>query len=314
MKKKIIASAALIPTAGTAAAGLMFFHKSCDRINGCWGIEKEDRTPEEDKYLIYRPKFELMRERIRVLPYEEVTITSFDGLKLYGRYYHNPQAKRAVLCAHGYRSTAIGDFYASFEHLYQEASLLLIDERSCGKSEGKYITFGALEKRDVCQWAFWLDEKEEKKLPIYLYGVSMGATTVLLTSVMLLPENVKGILADCGFTSAAEILNEVFIDSFKVKPRIMLRIMEIYTRSLGHFRLNEADARRALLRAKLPVRFMHGTDDDFVNVRHTQRNFEACASDKDVLWVEGAPHACAAVEGGERYLAYIDKFFAEREA
>ena len=314
MKKKILATTALIPTAGVAAAGLVFFHKVFDRIEGVWGIERTDREPGDDQYLPFRPKYEEVKRMIHTLPYEEVTITSFDGLKLYARYYPNPDAKRAILCAHGYRSTAIGDFYASFEHLYKEASLLLIDERSCGKSEGSYSSFGALEKKDVQLWAEWLDKRVRHKLPLYLYGISMGAATVLLASVLKLPENVKGVLADCGYTSGNDILNDVFKDSYKVKPRLMTKVLDLYAGRLGHFHLKDCDVRRALLNAKLPVRFMHGLDDDFVFPRNTQRNYDACSvEDKDILWVEGAGHACAAVCGGERYLAYMDAFFAERE-
>lgn len=314
MKKKILATTALIPTAGVAAAGLVFFHKVFDRIEGVWGIERTDREPGDDQYLPFRPKYEEVKRMIHTLPYEEVTITSFDGLKLYARYYPNPDAKRAILCAHGYRSTAIGDFYASFEHLYKEASLLLIDERSCGKSEGSYSSFGALEKKDVQLWAEWLDKRVRHKLPLYLYGISMGAATVLLASVLKLPENVKGVLADCGYTSGNDILHDVFKDSYKVKPRLMTKVLDLYAGRLGHFHLKDCDVRRALLNAKLPVRFMHGLEDDFVFPRNTQRNYDACSvEDKDILWVEGAGHACAAVCGGERYLAYMDAFFAERE-
>jgi len=314
MKKKILATTALIPTAGVAAAGLVFFHKVFDRIEGVWGIERTDREPGDDQYLPFRPKYEEVKRMIHTLPYEEVTITSFDGLKLYARYYPNPNAKRAILCAHGYRSTAIGDFYASFEHLYKEASLLLIDERSCGKSEGSYSSFGALEKKDVQLWAEWLDKRVRHKLPLYLYGISMGAATVLLASVLKLPENVKGVLADCSYTSGNDILHDVFKDSYKVKPRLMTKVLDLYAGRLGHFHLKDCDVRRALLNAKLPVRFMHGLDDDFVFPRNTQRNYDACSvEDKDILWVEGAGHACAAVCGGERYLAYMDAFFAERE-
>ena len=314
MKKKILATTALIPTAGVAAAGLVFFHKVFDRIEGVWGIERTDREPGDDQYLPFRPKYEEVKRMIHTLPYEEVTITSFDGLKLYARYYPNPDARRAILCAHGYRSTAIGDFYASFEHLYKEASLLLIDERSCGKSEGSYSSFGALEKKDVQLWAEWLDKRVRHKLPLYLYGISMGAATVLLASVLKLPENVKGVLADCGYTSGNDILHDVFKDSYKVKPRLMTKVLDLYAGRLGHFHLKDCDVRRALLNAKLPVRFMHGLEDDFVFPRNTQRNYDACSiEDKDILWVEGAGHACAAVCGGERYLAYMDAFFAERE-
>jgi len=314
MKKKILATTALIPTAGVAAAGLVFFHKVFDRIEGVWGIERTDREPGDDQYLPFRPKYEEAKRMIHTLPYEEVTITSFDGLKLYARYYPNPNAKRAILCAHGYRSTAIGDFYASFEHLYKEASLLLIDERSCGKSEGSYSSFGALEKKDVQLWAEWLDKRVRHKLPLYLYGISMGAATVLLASVLKLPENVKGVLADCSYPPGNDILHDVFKDSYKVKPRLMTKVLDLYAGRLGHFHLKDCDVRRALLNAKLPVRFMHGLDDDFVFPRNTQRNYDACSvEDKDILWVEGAGHACAAVCGGERYLAYMDAFFAERE-
>ena len=147
-----------------------------------------------------------------------------------------------------------------------------------------------------------------------IYSLPDMLMVILLASVLKLPENVKGVLADCGYTSGNDILHDVFKDSYKVKPRLMTKVLDLYAGRLGHFHLKDCDVRRALLNAKLPVRFMHGLDDDFVFPRNTQRNYDACSiEDKDILWVEGAGHACAAVCGGERYLAYMDAFFAERE-
>ena len=61
--------------------------------------------------------------------------------------------------------------------------------------------FGLIERFDCLEWVEWATAKCGSELPIYLCGVSMGATTVLMAAGLELPENVHGITADCGFTS-----------------------------------------------------------------------------------------------------------------
>ena len=131
---------------------------------------------------------------------QDCYIKSIDGLKLHALYLPAEDAKRIVILSHGYRGSRFGtlSFMAKYLHEHQ-CDVLFIEHRCCGDSEGKYITFGAKEQWDVQQWAVYVSERNKEKLPIYLYGQSMGAAAVLMASGHTLPAEVKGLIADCGF-------------------------------------------------------------------------------------------------------------------
>ena len=129
-------------------------------------------------------------------------VRSHDGLQLHAFYLPAENAGRTILLSHGYRGNGFGDFAPDARFLHEHGcNLLFIDQRSCGASEGKYITFGALEQEDVKRWCWYLAKRNKKRLPIYLFGKSMGASAVLMASGKELPHYVKGIIADCGFVS-----------------------------------------------------------------------------------------------------------------
>ena len=67
-------------------------------------------------------------------------ITSFDGLKLAARFFNNADPKKLVILFHGYRSIAENDFATQFKMYYELGyNILLIDQRSHGRSDGRYI-------------------------------------------------------------------------------------------------------------------------------------------------------------------------------
>ena len=79
--------------------------------------------------------------------------------------------------------------------------LLLCDLRAQGDSEGEFSTLGVLEKYDCLDWVEWAQNRFGDKNPIFLMGVSMGASIVMMSSDLELPDSVYGIIDDCGFTS-----------------------------------------------------------------------------------------------------------------
>ena len=141
---------------------------------------------------------------IRERPHEDVFTPGLDGARLHARLYRVPNAHATVILCHGYHSRAEHDFDAQFPALYASGgcNLLLIDERAHGLSEGKCLTFGQLERYDIAQWVHWVREHSRVQRPIALYGVSMGAASVLLAAQ--LPElrgELACVVADCGYSS-----------------------------------------------------------------------------------------------------------------
>lgn len=238
----------------------------------------------------------------------DVYIRSYDGLKLHGLWIPVKDPKGTVLLAHGYRSTMLVDFGLAFAYYHTLGMNILVpQQRSHGESEGRYITFGVKECRDMLQWIKYHNENFGPQ-QLVLSGLSMGASTVLYMADMELPSNVKGIIADCGFTSPKAILDKVFRSVTHLPSGPALWAADLFARVFAGFALDEKDTRRVLSRAKLPVLLIHGTDDDFVPCYMTQQGFEACTSQKNLLLVEGAGHGTSFLFDKQSYMEKILEF------
>ena len=229
------------------------------------GKGRDQIPPTENPH--YDPYREEMRRLFRQLqdrPFEFVTIESFDGLLLSGRYYHVADGAPLDIAFHGYRSSPLTDFSGGSELSFQMGhNLLLVDQRSHGRSQGRTITFGIKERKDVLQWVRYGVDRFGEDVQILLYGISMGGATVLMASELDLPKNIKGIIADCPYASPMEIILHVGKDmplpNWLIRPFVKLGAW-VY----GGFVLNETDALRAVKKAKVPILILHGEADSFV--------------------------------------------------
>ena len=234
----------------------------------------------------YYPLIKAGADYITSRTYEEHTIKSFDGLKLYGRYLKNGDSKKTVMLFHGYRSRGEKDFSGSFKY-YVECgfNVFIADQRSHGKSEGKLITFGVKESRDVISWLDYSDDKE-----IFIIGLSMGSATVQFSARFEMPENVKGIIADCGFDSPEKIIRKVAKQNFHINGFLLMPALNVLCKIFGGFSVYKVSSEKALKNLKVPILFIHGTADDFVSHYMSVSSFDAANEPKFMCSVDGAPH------------------------
>lgn len=256
---------------------------------------------------IYEPHRDTMRtwmERTRQLPFREFSITSFDGLKLYGKYYECQPGAPIELMFHGYRGLAERDLCGGVQRCFRLGrNALLVDQRTAGKSEGKVITFGIKERRDCVSWAEFM-AREFPGSKLILTGISMGASTVLMASELPLPETVVGIIADCGFTSPKAIIKKV-IRQMKLPPNLAYPFVRLGARLYGGFDLEEASALEAMKHCQLPIFFAHGEADNYVPCQMSLDNYNACTAPKQLLTVPGAGHGLCYIVDKDGYLAAL---------
>ena len=270
----------------------------------------EISIPEGDIYEPFREQMISWVKEARALPHEEVSITSFDGLKLYGKYYEYAPGAPIELMVHGYRGCAERDMCGGVQRCFALGrSALIVDQRASGTSDGHIITFGVKESRDCLRWVQFINEQFGPDQKIILTGISMGASTVLMASGKDLPENVVGVLADCGFTSAEEIIQKV-IRQLKL-PGFLLPLIKFGARLFGHFRLEDASAVEAVKQCKIPVIFFHGEADDYVPCDMSKQNYEACASKKRICTIPNAGHGLSYPAAPEVYLRALKEFAVE---
>lgn len=220
--------------------------------------------PKDPQYDPYRPEMKRIFQQLNDRPCKFVSIISHDGLKLSGRYYHIQDGAPLDIGFHGYRSHPITDFSGGTELSFQMGhNVLLIDQRAHGRSEGHTISFGILERLDLLDWVNYAISRFGNDVQILLYGVSMGGATVLMASDMDLPENVKGIIADCPYAKPLDVIEYVgkksSFPNWLIKPFVILSA-KIY----GAFDLLETDAVEAVKNAKVPILILHGEDDRYV--------------------------------------------------
>lgn len=236
-------------------------------------------------------------------PSEDLEILSFDGLRLHGRLLPLENAKGTILQFHGYRSCPDGDFGCAVPFMRSQGyQVLLVDQRAHQKSEGRYITFGILERQDALFWARELERRFGPEHRLYFDGISMGAATVLMASSLPLPESVRGIIADSGFSSPNAIIGSV-IRRLRLPAKPILWLMDLWCRLLTGASLGSYSVPEAMSQCQIPVLFVHGKADSLVPWEMSRENYDACQSKKTLLLVEGAEH-------GESFL--VDRAACEK--
>lgn len=254
------------------------------------------------------------REWLNQQKTKNVFIQSDDGLKLHATLLKNENAsKKTVICFHGYTSCSTNDYVALSKFYYEQGfNLLLVDERAHGQSDGKYIGFGVLDRRDALRWIDYTVKLFGDDSTIFLHGISMGAATVLMTSGLTLPNNVKTIVADCGFTSAYDVFSHVLKRDYHIPKFPIMSLTDLLTKAFAGYGYKDVNTLDEVAKTKVPIIFIHGSKDDFVPVWMSEQNYKACASDKQLLIIDGADHAEAYYVDKEAYekaiIAFIDKY------
>ena len=270
-----------------------------------WLVEDEVRKTS------YAPFYQSMVEAdkwLRDHNAESVYIESDDGLRLHGRWIPAEDAKGTIVLFHGYRSNVIVDFGPAFELYHNKGlNILVPDQRSHGKSQGRFITFGVKESADVMCWIKYHNETYGD-LPLFISGLSMGASTVMYVADQDLPENVRGIIADCGFTSPAAIIASVYNKVIHLPAGPTVFMTDLFARLFAGFSLFRKDTRRSLSQNKTPILIVHGTDDGFVPCRMSRQSYASCNGPKELLLVKGADHGVSFLTDTDLYKATVDRF------
>lgn len=261
---------------------------------------KTHLLPDTPQYAKVNPEIKRLIGEMEAVPFEEVSITTFDGLKLFARYYHLSDSAPIQIQFHGYRSTAVRDFSGGFSLARKMGrNLLVVDQRAGGKSEGTTICFGIKEKYDCLEWIKYALERFGD-VPIMLTGVSMGAATVLMASELDLPENVKCIVADCPYSSPEEII-ALQCKEMGIPPKIGMPFVRLGARLFGNLKLSGEGAEKAVRNTKVPILLVHGEEDDFVPCYMSEKIYSANPKMITFETFPNASHGISFLVDTERY-------------
>ena len=295
-----------------AAAAVLFTSWYCYRI--CFYSPKKGRRLPYDK--IDDPQFQAVEDTLfRVIsimeryPYEDVSIRAKDGVRLRGRYYHFHEDAPLLILCHGYRSAALRDCcggHALAQKLGFNA--LVIHQRAHGESGGHTITFGIKESDDMVRWAKYAQDRFGENTPVVLFGLSMGAATVLMGCAEGYPDNVKGIIADSPYSSPADIIKKVCRE--QGYSTTLYPFAKLGARIFGGFDLESRTALDAVGDTRIPILLIHGDDDRLVPCGMSREMAENCRGSSQIFTVPGAGHGLGCMVDPVGYEESVIRFLA----
>src|SRR5260370_24679698 len=248
-------------------------------------------------------------------PFEDLEMMSHDGLLLRGYYLTAkvPTTKTAIL-AHGYTGSAEKDMLG-FAKMSLEVfgyNVLMPDNRAHGESEGSYIGFGWLDRFDYVKWIYSMLNRVGPNAQIVLHGMSMGGATVLMTSGEKLPEQVKCVISDCGYTSVKDSLSYQAKRLYKLPAFPLIPLVGFVCKLRAGYTFGEASVLAQVKKTRKPILFIHGGEDTFVPTTMLDPLYEASNGPKEKCIIPSAGHGLAYATDvavyRQRVSAFLEKF------
>ena len=263
---------------------------------------------------IYEPFYEDMKtwtNQIRTMNHEIIKIKSDDNLTLVGSYYKCKKGAPIELMFHGYQGNAERDLCGGVIRAFAlERNVIIINHRASGPSQGHITTFGIKERKDCLKWIEYAVNRFGENVELHLTGVSMGAATVIMAGGENIPSNVKSILADCGYSSAKEVICKT-VKEMHLPPKIFYPFIKLGAFIFGHFNIDETSPIKALEKCKTPIIFMHGDIDDIVPLQMSIDMYNKVSSIKKLGIIKNAGHGLAYPADKELYVNILKEFEKE---
>ena len=240
--------------------------------------------------------------------YTDKYINSFDNLKLHGYEVKNKiKTDKWAIVVHGY--TSEGELVSSkAKHFYEMGyNILVPDLRGHGKSEGDYIGMGWDDRLDIIDWINFILE-DNPNSEIVLHGTSMGSATVLSVSGENLPDNVKAIIADCGYTSVWDEFTYQLKALFDLPSFPVMNLSNMVTMLKAGYSLKDASPIDQVAKSKTPILYIHGDKDYFVPYYMMDELYNATSSEKSKLTIKDAGHAKADLVNPDLYWNTVSSF------
>jgi len=236
---------------------------------------------------------------------EDYVVKSYDGYEIHCQYLPNPkESKKTVILLHGYTSNRYG--MIKYSHIYRDRgyNCLIYDHRSHGANKHGKVTFGKRESKDFMEVLKDLKERYNPGI-IGLHGESMGSATEI-NALQYKPE-INFIVNDCGYADLGDVLEGQMKNNFHL-PKGLTKIVSVFNKLLFGFSYYEIRPIDQLQYSTVPVCYMHGAKDSFINKNHSERMYEKTKGYKEIHIFEGSEHAQSFENHKEEYRNIVNNF------
>lgn len=218
---------------------------------------------------------EIREELFKFNEIKNVKFKTVDNISLSGIVIKRPKAKANLLLCHGYRSSK--ELMYGYIDLFPDFNIMLFDFRAHGQSEGKIISIGCHEFKDVSASAGFMKEfvrgQNNEQLPLIVLGISMGAAS-MIKAASLEPNLCDALIVDSTFSD----LHKILIKGFSIKAGlpyypffpIIRRIFEF----VADCKVCEMNPAKCVEKITKPILFIHSCNDNFISPKHGLRLYE----------------------------------------
>ncbi len=250
---------------------------------------------------------------INTLEKKEYIIDGIDGIKLKGFYFPAKEdSKVTIICSHGHKSTCFNDFAGILPFFnHKNYNVLFTVSRAHLGSEGKYMTLGKKESKDLVRWTEFIDDQNPGQ-NIFIYGASLGAVNaMILTGLDYIPSSIKGVVSDSGYSRAYDFLLYQMRHEYKLSPYPTIPIANWFAKRIAKVNFKKPSPIESVKESTLPILFIHGNKDQFVPTYMGDACYRACSSPKKLLTIDNASHMQAYFINPEKYEEAFADFVSE---
>ncbi|MFD0898007.1 alpha/beta hydrolase [Loigolactobacillus binensis] len=305
MKKSTqrLLTATLVGSAGFLLGGYITFQGSTMNYHKASRKQRDIDFDDRDPWVLEKQWYQAQKREAR-------QIITADGLTLQAVLLRQAQATTKVaILAHGYHHSL--EQMAPYAKLFFDLgyNVLVPDARGHGDSEGHTIGFGWLDRRDYVQWAQLMTREFGSQATLLLFGISMGAATVMAASGEAdLPVTVKAVIEDSGFSSVAKEVSYRLRTHYKIPQYPFFPLMALFAKGQAGYSYYQGNILKQLARSHTPTLFIHGGEDGYVPPRAFHVLYKTAPMRKMAYFVPQADHIEAYQVNRARYEAVLRQF------
>ena len=228
---------------------------------------------------------------------------------LFGEYFDFGCDRAAIIIA-GRTETLLYSYY--FAEPYREAgyNVLVIDNRSHGKSDGRFNSLGYHEHRDILRWAQFLHDDCGNRL-VFLHGICIGASNALFAlTAEDCPGYMQGMVAEGLFTTFYESLR-LHIKELRQPTQPSLFAVRSYLRLFTGYDIKNDGPIFRIDRLRKPILMLQSKEDKYSLPHRAKDLYAKCPSPKRLVYFEKGAHSHIKINAPAKYDKVIVDFLRE---
>lgn len=268
-----------------------------------WSRECSLEEEEEQKrmYAEGNEWYDKYREKI-----SEVTINS-EGFNLFGEYVDFGFDKAVIIIA-GRTEGCKYSYYFAEPYRLAKYNVLVVDNRCHGLSDGKYVSLGLKEYKDIIRWGELLHDHYKNK-KIVLHGICIGSATALyaLTSKDC-PTYFSGMVADGMYVDFRESIKNHMIEQKRKNITICLKLLTLYFKLFTGKNMVKQGPINYIDKLNKPILFIYSKKDLYSVPEKGQLLYDKCRSKKELVWFDYGAHSKVRINNTEKYDTAVTSF------